>query len=91
MSRSMDHYADFKDEKDFIKWNHGLAAIARIHYTNNVPDKTYVPISKIDIDVFKEMQAFIYDVLKVHLKTDKGKLLVSLFGPHLMRKVIIVN
>jgi hypothetical protein len=77
MSRKKDHYADYKDEKDFFKWNTCLAAIAHMHYTDNFLDETYVPILKTDIDVFKEIQAFMYDVL--NLKTDKGKLMVSQF------------
>jgi hypothetical protein len=50
-----------------------------MHYTDYILDKTHVPISKINIDVFKEMQTLLYDVFKDYLKTEKVKSLVSQF------------
>jgi hypothetical protein len=79
MSRSKNHFSDLKDENVLVKWNPGFAAIAHMHYTDKVLGETFVPISKINIDVFDEMQAFMYDILNDHLNTNKGKLLVSLF------------
>jgi hypothetical protein len=73
------HYADLKDDKQFGTWNRGFAATAHMHHTEHVLDETYVPTTEIDIAVFKETQTFMYAVLEDHLKTDKGKSLVSQF------------
>jgi hypothetical protein len=42
-------------------------------------DANYSPTNAIDVALFKEMQTFMYAVLQKHLKTDKGKSLVSQF------------
>ena len=48
-----------------------------MHHTHHVLDAMYVPQTDVDVAVFKEMQTFMYAVLEDHLKTDKGKSLVS--------------
>jgi hypothetical protein len=79
IKRDKGHYADLKDNKYFSTWNRGIVATAHMHHTHNVLDEKYHPTSDIEVAVFKEMQTFMYAVLEVHLKTDKGKSLVSQF------------
>jgi hypothetical protein len=72
------HYEDLKDDKYFNTWNCGFVATAYMNHTHLVLDETYVPSTDEEIAVFiKEMQTFMYAVLEDHLKTDKGKSLVS--------------
>jgi hypothetical protein len=79
VKRDKTHYADLKDDKYFNTWNRGFVATAHMHHTQHVLDEKYIPTTEIDIAVFKEMQTFMYAVLEDHLKTDKGKSLVSQF------------
>jgi Cft2 family RNA processing exonuclease len=48
-----------------------------MHHTHLVLDETFVPKTDKEKAVFQEMQIFMYVVMEEHLKTDKGKLLVS--------------
>jgi hypothetical protein len=77
--RDKSHYTDIKDDKYFTTWNRGFVATAHMHHTHQVLDEVYVPRSETEVYVFKEQQTFMYAVLEEHLKTDKGKSLVSQF------------
>jgi Reverse transcriptase (RNA-dependent DNA polymerase) len=77
VKRDKMHYEDLKDDKYFNTWNRGFVATAHMHHTHLVLDETYLPKTDVDIAVFAEMQTFMYAVLQDHLKTDKGKSLVS--------------
>jgi hypothetical protein len=79
VKRDKAHYADLKDDKYFSTWNCGFVVTSHMHHTHYVLDESYAPTSDVDIAVFKKMQTFMYAVLEDHLKTDKGKSLVSLF------------
>jgi hypothetical protein len=48
-----------------------------MHHTHLVLDENYIPKNDAERAVFKEMQIFMYAVLEEHLKTSKGKSLVS--------------
>jgi hypothetical protein len=83
VKRDKSHYEDLKDDKYFNSWNRGFAATARMHHTHFVLDETYSPNSEVEYAVFMEMQVFMYAVLEDHLKTGKGKSLVSQYeGTH---------
>jgi hypothetical protein len=73
------HYTDLKDDKYFTTCNRGFVATAHMHHTHQVLDQVYVPRSETEVSVFKEQQTFMYAILEEHLKTDKGKSLVSQF------------
>jgi hypothetical protein len=75
--RDKTHYEDLKDDKFFNTWNRGFVATACMHQTDLVVSETYVPKTDAEKEFFKEMQTLIYAVLEDHLKTDKGKSLVS--------------
>ena len=77
VKRDKSHYEDLKDDKYFNSWNRGFAATARMHQTHLVLDENYSPTSEAEYAVFMEMQVFMYAVLEDHLKTGKGKSLVS--------------
>ena len=77
VKRDKTHYEDLKDDKFFNTWNRGFVATAHMHHTHLVLDEGYVPKNASEAAVFKEMQTFMYAVLEDHLKTDKGKSLVS--------------
>jgi hypothetical protein len=48
-----------------------------MHQTDLVLHEKYIPKTDFEKALFKEMQTFMYAVLEEHLKTDKGKPLVS--------------
>jgi hypothetical protein len=75
--RDKSHYTDLKDDKYFNVRNRGFVATAFMHHTHHVLDEKYVPKTANEIHVFREMQTFMYAVFEEHLKTDKGKSLVS--------------
>ena len=77
VKRDKTHYENLKDDKYFNTWNRSFVATAHMHHTQLVLDETYVPKADSDVAVFKEMQTFMYAVLEEHLKTDKGRSLVS--------------
>jgi hypothetical protein len=77
VKRDKTHYEDLKDDKYFSSWNRGFVATARMHHTDLVLDENYIPKTDEEKFVFKEMQIFMYAVLEDHLKTGKGKSLVS--------------
>jgi hypothetical protein len=79
VKRDMTQYKELKEDKHFNSWNHGFIATAHIHHTHLVLDTNYSPTNAIDVALFKEMQTFMNAVLQEHLKTDKGKSLVSQF------------
>jgi hypothetical protein len=71
------HYPDLKDDKGFRIWNRGFVSKAKMHHTHLVLDKNYVPKMDEENAVFQGMQILTYAVMEEHLKTDKGKSLVS--------------
>jgi hypothetical protein len=77
VKRDKTHYENLKDDKYFNSWNCYFVATARMHHTDWVLNKKYVPRNDDEKFVFKEMQIFMYAVLEEHLKTSKGKSLVS--------------
>jgi Reverse transcriptase (RNA-dependent DNA polymerase) len=77
VKRDKTHYEDLKDDKFFNTWNRGFVATAHMHHTHLILDEGYYPKTDNERAVFKEMQTFMYAVLEDHLKTDKGKSLVS--------------
>jgi hypothetical protein len=79
VERDRNHYADLKVDMDFINWNHGFIATAHMHHMNEVLDKTYVPLSEINIGIIQENMTFMYAVLEDHLKTNREKSLVCQF------------
>jgi hypothetical protein len=79
LKRNKAHYSDIKEYNNFSTWKLGFVATAYMHHTNKVLDKMYFPTVDIEMAKFKEMQNFMYAVLEEHLKTNKGKLLVSQF------------
>jgi hypothetical protein len=68
-----------KEEKKFNSWNRGFAETAHMQHTIFVLHAKYSPTNAADIALFKEMQTLMYAVLQEHVKTDKGKSLVSQF------------
>jgi hypothetical protein len=75
--RNKTYYEDLKDDKFFNTWNRGFVATSCMHQTDLIFNETYVPKPYAKKAIFKEIQTFMYAVLENHLKTDKGKLLVS--------------
>ena len=79
IKRDKSHYEDLKDDKYFSSWNRGFVATARMHHTYFILDEKYSPVTPDEKTVFKEIQVFMYAVLEEHLKTSKGKALVSMY------------
>jgi hypothetical protein len=77
VKRDKEHYENLKDDKYFNSWNRGFVATARMHYTDLVMNEKYPTKNDDEKVVLKEMQIFMYAVFEEHLKTSKGKLLVS--------------
>jgi hypothetical protein len=77
VKRDKAHYENLKVDKYFNSWNHGFVATACMHHTELVFNEKYVPKNDDEKIVFKEMQFFMYAVFEEHLKTSKGKSLVS--------------
>jgi hypothetical protein len=71
------HYTSFNDDEHFSAWHWKFVATARMHHTHLVLDPKYVPQVDVSKAAFEEMQNFVYAVMAEHLKTDKGKSLVS--------------
>jgi hypothetical protein len=53
--------------------------MARHHHTISVLREAYVPQGAAEIELFAEMQIFMYAVMVEHLKTDKGRSVVRQF------------
>jgi hypothetical protein len=81
VKRDKTHYSDLKEDKYFNSWNRGFVATAHMHHTHLILDEGYTPTTVIEKALFQEMQVFMYAVLEEHLKTDKGKSLVSEYEP----------
>jgi len=77
VKRDKSHYDDLKDDKHFNVWNRGFVATAHMHHTDLVLQGDYAPRNDADAALFREMQTFMYAVMEEHLKSDKGKSLVS--------------
>jgi hypothetical protein len=77
VKRDNTHYDDLKDDKYFNSWNRDFVATAHMHPTHLILDESYIPRKAMEIAMFKEIQTFMYAVLEEHLKTEKGKSLVS--------------
>jgi hypothetical protein len=73
------HYLDWKDDKYFNSLNCGFVATASMHHTCLVLNEMYVPKSSKKIEVFQEIQTFMYAVMEEKLKSEKDKLLTSEF------------
>jgi hypothetical protein len=79
VKRDKTHRTSLKDNKHFNSWNRGIFATAFMHHTHLVLDENYIPTTEKNTAIFREIQTFMYAVLEEHLKTDKGKSLVSQF------------
>jgi hypothetical protein len=77
VKRDIAHCPDLKDDKGFRIWNRGFVSKVKMHHTHLVLNEAYVPKTDEEKAVFQEMQIFMYAVMEEHLKTDKGKSLVS--------------
>jgi hypothetical protein len=77
VKRDKAHYENLKDDKYFNSWNRCFVATARMHHTDLVLNEKCVPKNDDEKVVFKEMQIFMYAIFEEHLKTNKGKSLVS--------------
>jgi hypothetical protein len=77
--RNKAHYVDSNDDKYFNWWNRGFAATAYMHHTHLVLNEKYVPKTPDKIEVFQEIQTFMYAVMEEKLKSEKGELLISEF------------
>jgi hypothetical protein len=77
VKRDKAHFENLKDDKYFNSWNRGFVATACMQHTDLVLNEKYVPKNDNEKVVFKEMQIFIYALFEEHLKTSKGKSLVS--------------
>jgi hypothetical protein len=77
VKRDKAHYENHKDDKYFNSWNRGFVATARMHHSDLVLNEKYIPKNDDEKVVFKDMRTFMYAVFEEHLKTSKGKLLVS--------------
>jgi hypothetical protein len=77
LERDKAHFEKLKDDKYFNSWNRAFVATARIHHTDQIFNKKYVPKNDNEKVVFKEMQICMYAVFEEHLKTSKGKSLVN--------------
>jgi hypothetical protein len=71
------HYPDLKDDKGFRISNCGFISKAKMHRMHHVLDEIYVQKTIEENADFQEMQIIMYAVMEEHLKTDKGKSLVS--------------
>jgi hypothetical protein len=77
VKRDKTHYSNLKDDKHFNSWNRSFVATAHMHHTHLVLDEHYMPTTPTEKVLFKELQMFMYAILEDHLKTDKGKSLIS--------------
>jgi hypothetical protein len=58
--RDKAHYVDLKDDKNFNSWNCGFVATAYMNCTNLVLIEEYVPKMPNQIELFQEIQTFMY-------------------------------
>jgi hypothetical protein len=79
VKHDMTHYKKLKEDTHFISWNRGYIATAQMHHTHLFLVANNIPANAIDVALYKEMQTLMYAVLQEHLKTNRGKLLVSQF------------
>jgi hypothetical protein len=77
VKRDKADYKNLKDDKYFNSWSRGFVATDRMHHTELVLNEKCVPKNDDGKVVFKEMQIFTSAVFEEHLKTSKGKSLVS--------------
>jgi hypothetical protein len=77
--RDKAHHVHLKDDKYFNLWNCGFVATAYMHHSHLVLNKKYVPKTPNEIEVFQEIQTFMYVVMEEKLKLEKGKSLISEF------------
>jgi hypothetical protein len=66
-----------KDDKHFNIWNRGFVLTACTHHTQLVLDENYKPKTKMEKEVFQEMEFFMYSFFEEKLKSDKGRSLVQ--------------
>jgi hypothetical protein len=52
--------------------NHGFVAIAYMHHTHLVLNKKYVPRTPNEIELFQEIQSFMYAVMEEKLKPERS-------------------
>ena len=76
-SRNAIHYRDLTDDDAFEEWNNHFVATSIFHHTELVLNKEYVPQNDEEVAVLAEMESFMFDVLKSHIKTTIGKSLLT--------------
>jgi hypothetical protein len=79
LERKEENYIDLKDYEDFSVCDKSLHRTSRMHNTHYVLDESYEPSTNKDIMDCRELQDLMFLVLKDHLKTNIGQLMVSQF------------
>ena len=70
------HYRDLTDNDAFEEWNKNFVATSIFHHTELVLNEEYVPQNDEEVAVLAEMESFMFDVFKTHIKTTIGKSLI---------------
>jgi hypothetical protein len=63
----------------FNSWNRGFVATGYMHHIHFMLDERYVPKTANEIELFQEIQTFVYAIMEEKLKLEKGKLSISKF------------
>jgi hypothetical protein len=80
IKKDKDHYPEFKDEKYWDNFRHGVETTADIHGTSNVLNGAFTPdpADLQAVELFAAQKRFMYAVFESKLKTDMGMSIVRL-------------
>ena len=67
MKRSVSDYKAFKDKNQWLKWNRELHAMGAVHDINEVFDKTYVPATPEERELFANKKKFAFAIFTTTL------------------------
>jgi len=73
IKRDKTHYNVLKDEAHWDNWKRATLATVANHGCKAVMDPTYQPTNQDELDLFNEMQKFMYDISITKLKTSMGQ------------------
>jgi len=71
--RDKSHYRELKDEALWDDWKHSTLVTVAAHGCKLIMDPVYKPTNQDELELFVEMQKFMYDVFIGTLKTSMGQ------------------
>lgn len=89
LKRDLKDYPEIKERQMFNSWIDSVRTIAIMHNSDNPLDPTYVPVTDVEIAIFRLDKTYMYAVAAKMVKYPSGKTIVAAFKANNGRSIDI--